>query len=33
MKDINEKGNAVKRIKMEKEFFATRIFGFIQILI
>jgi hypothetical protein len=24
MKDLNEKGNAVRRIKLEKEFFATR---------
>lgn len=31
MKDINEKGNAVKRIKMEKEFFATRMHEVMQI--
>ena len=24
MKDLNEKGNAVKRIKVEKEYFSTR---------
>lgn len=33
MKDLNEKGNAVKRIKIEKEYFSKRNLSMIQISI